>query len=140
MGEIKKTHKYDDIIHLHRPVSGRRAPMSMIDRGAQFSPFAALTGYDGVIQETARQTDACTDLAEGGEALLDEQLREIERRIGETPKVTFTCFQPDEWKAGGKYVRITGNVKKIDSYKRAVILTDRQELPICMIFGIEILE
>lgn len=140
MGEWKITHKYDDIIHLKRPVSGRRAPMSMVDRGAQFSPFAALTGYDGVIQETARLTDTCTTLADGGEALLDEQLREIGHRIETCPKVTFTCFQQDAWKPGGSYISVTGNVKKIDLYRQTVVLTDRQEIPIECIFGIEILE
>ena len=51
------THKYDDIIHLPHHVSETRAHMPMLDRAAQFSPFAALTGYDAAVVETARLTD-----------------------------------------------------------------------------------
>ena len=63
---MKITHKYDDIIHLPRSVSGKRSPMSLYDRAAQFSPFAALTGYDAVIEESGRLTDRCIELDEGG--------------------------------------------------------------------------
>lgn len=140
MSGLKPTHKYDDIIHLSRPVSGRRAPMSMIDRGAQFSPFAALTGYEGVIRETARLTDADTVLADGGEAILDAQLRELERRLAEAPAAEFTYFRPDERKAGGSYIKTRGIVKRIDAYSRRILLTDGQAIPLSRLYAIEILE
>ena len=129
MAQLKPTHKYDDIIHLSRPVSARHAPMSMVDRGAQFSPFAALTGYDDVITEAGRLTDQRTFLAEGAEAVLDEKLRQIEARLPERPRVFITCFRPDERKAGGSYEEMTGNVKKIDLCHRVILLTDGREIP-----------
>ena len=65
MEKFPDTHKYDDIIHMEPPVSVKRGRMSMIDRGAQFSPFAALVGYDAAIRETARLTEERTELTEG---------------------------------------------------------------------------
>lgn len=140
MHKVQKTNPYDSMLNLPRPISGRRARMSMIDRGAQFSPFAALTGYDGVIQETARLTEDAATLAEGGEAMLDEALREIDRRIEERPEVLLVCFQEDSRKSGGSYREITGSVKKIDLYARKLVLTDGQEVPIQNLYHIEIQE
>ena len=67
--------KYDDIIHLPHPVSTKHARMSRIDRAAQFSPFAALTGYDAVITETGRLTDSSVELDESRKEVLNERLR-----------------------------------------------------------------
>lgn len=122
--KLKETHKYDDIIHLPHPVSDRRVRMSNYDRAAQFSPFAALTGFDAAIEETARLTDSRIELDEGGKALLNEKLLEILERIETQPLVAVTYFRYDERKAGGAYLRATGHVKKIDAYSRAIVLTD----------------
>lgn len=121
---MKQSHKYDDIIGLPHPVSARHAPMAMIDRGAQFSPFAALVGYDAAIEETARQTDSRIELTEGEKSALDEKLRLLAETPGAGPEVTITFFRPDARKAGGAYISVTGRVKKVDAYAGAVFMTD----------------
>lgn len=115
---------YADIMHLSRPVSTQHLPMSMHDRAAQFSPFAALTGYDAAIQETARLTDRQTELTESSKEALDEKIRAIKENLGLLPEVCVTYFEPDLQKAGGSYQRITGRVKKIDDYEKAIIFED----------------
>lgn len=122
------TKKYDDIIHLSRPISQKHARMSMIDRGAQFSPFAALVGYDAVIRETARLTDANTELEESSKELLDRKLR----LLADNPEqsASFLVFCPDERKEGGSFQTVSGCVKKIDLYRGAVLLTDGREIRI----------
>ena len=129
--------KYEDIIHRSRPISTRHLPMSGYDRAAQFSPFAALTGYDGVIEETARLTEREVTLDVGAEAELDEKLREIRERIHLHPEVTVTYFRPDSRKAGGAYVTVTGKVKRIDEYTQSLCFTDGTAIPIGQIFKIE---
>lgn len=129
--------KYDDIIHLSRPVSIRHTPMSRYDRAAQFSPFAALTGYDGVIEETARLTDRQVELDESGKAELDEKLREIRENIARMPKVTVTYFREDGRKDGGTYITVTGKVKKIDLYTGTLVFLDGTGIDIGQIYGIE---
>ena len=136
---MKETHRYDDIIHLSRPVSKKRSPMSNFDRAAQFSPFAALTGYDAVIAETGRLTDTRIELDEGGKALLDEKLQTIREHLAQQPKVKLTVFCPDSRKSGGAYETITGNVKKIDPVARILVLTGGEVIPVDRIYGIECL-
>ncbi len=134
---MRPTHKYDDIINLPRHVSPKRSPMSNYDRAAQFSPFAALTGYDAVIAETGRLTDTQAELDEGGKALLDEKLQLIRDHLPEHPRVTLTVFRPDARKQGGAYEAISGHVKKIDPVTRCIVLTEGQVIPIDRIYGIE---
>ena len=136
---MKETHRYDDIIHLSRPVSRKRSPMSNFDRAAQFSPFAALTGYDAVIAESGRLTDAQIELDEGGKALLDEKLQLIQAHLAENPEVKLTVFCPDSRKTGGAYEEITGNVKKIDPVARCIVLTGGEVISIDRIYDIECL-
>lgn len=119
---------YEDIINLPYPRKHRR--MSNYDRGAQFAPFAALTGFEAAIAETARLTDRKIDLDEGGKALLDEKLRKIEEDIFEQPEVSLTYFQPDIRKAGGAYVQKRGRVKKLDPYNRTVVFCDGMSVAI----------
>ena len=123
-------HDYDDILHLSRPVSGRHARMSMVDRGAQFSPFAALVGYEQVLQESARLTQAETFLDESSKELLDRKLRFLADHLGQVGQVRFLCYRPDERKSGGSFLRLEGSVKKIDLYRRRVVLADGQEFAI----------
>ena len=115
-------HKYDDIIHMPHHVSARRQRMSMADRAAQFSPFAALTGYDAAVKETARLTDERIDLDEYEKNALDEKLR-IALKYPEA-EISILYFKPDERKAGGAYISAAGRIRKIDNYERAVILQD----------------
>ena len=121
--------EYDDIIHLPRPVS-RHARMSMVDRGAQFSPFAALVGYEKVLEERARLTEEETFLDEHGKELLDRKLRYLLDHLDELETVRFLCYKPDERKSGGSYLWLEGKVKKIDLYRRRVMLTDGREFAI----------
>lgn len=128
--------KYDDIIGLSRPVSARHIPMSRYDRAAQFSPFAALTGYDGVIEETARLTDRQVELDEGGKAELDEKLREIQEHIADMPQITVTYFREDGRKDGGAYITVSGRVKKIDQYSQTLVFMDGSGIDIGQIYQI----
>lgn len=121
---------YADIVHLSRPKSQRHAAMSMIDRGAQFSPFAALVGYEAVIEETARLTDAETELDECARELLDRKLRILADRLQAAGEIEFLCFVPDSRKQGGSFDLYTGRVKKIDRYKSCVLLEDGSWFPI----------
>ena len=133
-------HEYDDILHLPRPVSTRHARMSMTDRGAQFSPFAALVGYEKVLEESARLTEAETFLDESSKELLNRKLRFLADHPGQTGQVRFLCYRPDERKAGGSFLWLEGIVKKIDLYRRTVVLEDGQKFAIEDIRAIEGLE
>ena len=129
--------KYDDILYLPHHVSQKRAPMSLIDRAAQFSPFAALTGYDAAIRETGRLTDGYIWLEESSKETLNQQLQLLRQAQETHPAVTVTCFQPDGRKNGGAYIRITGTVKKIDGYGQCVMMTDGPEIPFEYIYTID---
>ena len=133
-------HDYDDILRLSRPVSLRHARMSMVDRGAQFSPFAALVGYEKVLEESARLTEAETFLDESSKELLNRKLRFLADHPGQTGQVRFLCYRPDERKAGGSYVWQDGIVKKIDRYRRRVVLEDGKEFAIEDIRAIDCVE
>lgn len=134
---MNATHRYDKIICRPRHVSGRHSPMSNYDRAAQFSPFAALTGYDAVIAETGRLTDTQAELDEGGKALLDEKLQLLREYLPSQPEAEFLVFRPDARKRGGAYETIRGRVKKIDPVSRLLVLTGGEIIPIDSIYGIE---
>ena len=121
---------YDDILHLPHHVSEKHPPMSRLDRAAQFSPFAALTGYEAAVEETARLTDRRIELDEGEKEAIDQRLTLVQERLPVPTEVTITYFIPDKKKAGGAYVNISGTVKKIDDYERMVILRDGTSIPI----------
>lgn len=126
---------YDDIINLPHPNSAKHPRMSMIDRAAQFSPFAALTGHGAAIEETARLTDRRIELTEEEKTVLDEKLRLL---LGTGGEGRITCFFPDERKDGGAYVTKLGTIKKIDPLEGRVILTDHTSIHIENILEIEI--
>ncbi|NLU24171.1 MAG: YolD-like family protein [Clostridiales bacterium] len=131
------TGPYDDIIHLPHHVSATRPHMTAGDRAAQFSPFAALTGYDAAIKETARLTDKKLELDESMKDTLSKRLQIILSQIKERPEVSITYFQPDMKKSGGAYVTAIGTVKKIDEYERIVVMTDGTAIPIDEIIRID---
>lgn len=131
------TKKYDDIIHLPHHVSKTRPQMEIINRAAQFSPFAALTSHNAAIEETARLTEARVELDKYVKKALNHKLQIIADQLKEHPEITITYFQPDEKKDGGAYVTATGTVKKINLYERVLILTDDREIPIDEIISIE---
>ena len=128
---------YEDIINLMHHTSTSRPRMSAHDRAAQFSPFAALTGYDTAIAETARLTDTRVELDEYSKADLNEKLCIIQDQMDLQPEVSITYFQPDKIKSGGAYITANGCVKKIDEYEHAVVMQDATRIPIDDIFEID---
>lgn len=128
---------YDDIINLPHHVSSTHPHMAAIDRVAQFSPFAALTGYDASIKETARLTDERVKLDEYMKDVLSNRLQIIADRIKEYPEIVITYFQPDAKKNGGAYITAISTVKKIDEYERVVVMTDGTAIPIDEIISID---
>ncbi len=121
--------KYDDIINLPHHTSPTRQRMSISDRAAQFAPFAALTGYDSVIEETARQTDKKDGGNEESAALLDKKLRILKERESEHPYVEVTYFVPDLRKDGGRYETVYGYLKLLDELEGNITLTDKRQIP-----------
>lgn len=128
--------KYDHIINLPHHVSSKRPQMSMMDRAAQFSPFAALTGYDAAIQETGRLTDEKIELGEEEKAVLDRKQHYLCDMISIQPEITVTYFKPDVRKSGGTYVTAIGNLKRIDEIERVLILTDGCKIPLDVPFPV----
>ena len=130
-------HKYDDIINLPHPTSRNHPRMPIADRAAQFAPFAALTGHEAAIKETARLTDEKIILSDEVIDGLNEKLGIIAKNIGSGQTVAVTYFVPDDKKAGWVYVTHTGIVKKLDLYKHSLVMTDGEIIPIGQISGIE---
>lgn len=128
---------YDDIIHLPHPVSAKHPQMSVADRAAQFSPFAALTGYDAAIKETARLTGERVELDEEEKLRLDNKLRIVQEILTEQPELLVTYFQADNHKSGGSYLTVRGCVKKINVYKQFIVLADGLQIPIEDIYDLE---
>lgn len=129
--------QYNDIIALPHHISKKYPRMSTLDRAAQFSPFAALTGYEDAIEETGRLTDSKLELGEYDTALLDQKYRQLSEAASSRPQVTITTFVPDERKAGGAYISVSGRLKKIDFYSQTIILTDGTTLSMADITAIE---
>lgn len=127
---------YADIIDMPHHISGKHMQMSMQNRAAQFAPFAALTGHNEAIKETARVTEEFIELDENNKYIIDVKLQLLQECIHNYPEITIVYFKPDRMKSGGEYVTCTSNVKKIDSYKRKVVMLDGTNIPIAMIIDI----
>jgi hypothetical protein len=139
MKEMDAAIKYADIIDLPRHISPGRPQMPIADRAAQFSPFAALTGHDAAVKETARLTQDWIELTEGSKEYVNRQLQEVKACIKMHPNIAVTYFCPDDRKSGGEYISMTGKVKKINEYERYILLEDETLIPIDMIFDINVL-
>ena len=131
------SHRYDDIIDLPHHVSEKHPQMPMLERAAQFSPFAALTGFDAAIVETARLTDQKRELTEEQKQVISNSLLELQKRIKNDPVVTVTFFQPDDRKSGGAYRTVTGSAKRVDEYIGMLLLTDGTAIPFDSILSME---
>ena len=131
------SNKYDDMIYLPNPTPTCKPRMSLHDRAAQFSPFAALTGYEDTVGETARLTDTRLELSEDMKTILNEKMQMILDNAENEPIVTITYFVPDKKKSGCAYVEVTGIVKEIDEYERCIVMTDKKKIPIEHIRAIE---
>ena len=130
--------KYDDIIDLPHPTSQNHPRMSLYDRAAQFSPFAALTGHSAAIAETGRLTDRRVELDEYEMARVDAELQRLQELLPGGPTASITYFVPDERKNGGSHQTGTGEVKRIDAVTGVIQMTDRREIPIEDVFSIKI--
>ena len=116
---------YSDIIDHPHYVSKTRPQMSELERAAQFSPFAALTGYDAAIQETGRLTDERMEIGEEEKAMLDRKQQYLLEIIS------------DKRKSGGAYVSVTGKLKRLDDVERMLVLTDGKKIPLDDITDLE---
>ena len=126
---------YEDIVNLPHHVSARHPQMSLENRAAQFAPFAALTGHDAALAETARITSSRVDLSA-------DQYQTLSRRLAyalsfaDHPEIRITYFRPDGRKEGGAYVTVTGAVKKVEPSYDQLTLTDNTEIPLSAITDI----
>lgn len=130
------TEDYSDIINLPHHVSRNHPQMPMEARAAQFAPFAALTGYDAVIHETARLTDKQVELEEYDNERLNRKFAELMDNFDNHPEITVSYFKPDERKAGGSYTTASGTIKKFDSYEHMLQMDDGTKIPIANIMDI----
>ena len=131
-------HRYDDIINLPHHQSAERVHMSLHDRAAQFAPFAALTGHEEAIEETARLTDEKITLDETAIEKINEKLYELSQKLAEKQTVSITYFKPDELKQGGAYLTDIGSIKKIDDIEKVVIMDSGMKIKMERILSIEI--
>ena len=131
------TEDYSDIINLPHHVSHNNPQMPMMARAAQFAPFAALTGYDAVIHETARLTDKQVELEEYDNERLNRKFAELMTIFDNHPEITISYFLPDEHKAGGRYTTASGSVKKIDTYEHLLWMDDGTKISIADIMDID---
>ena len=128
--------KYDDIINMSHHISKKHPRMSLENRSAQFAPFAALTGYEDEVEETARITDKRIEITDEIKSKINMKLQIIQETIKTKPKVTIKYFIPDNKKEGGSYKTVTSNVLKIDQYKKLVVLKDNTKIFISDIINI----
>ena len=129
---------YDDIIDLPHHVSTVHPQMSPQARAAQFSAFAALTGFEDVIDETARGTAPKRELDESEKAELDRKLRAAAARLAEKPVVRIEYFIPDTRKDGGEYVVKSAAIVRISPVRKTLTLDDGTAIPFGDIVGIEL--
>ena len=129
--------QYDDIINLPHHVSATRPQMPLLDRAAQFAPFAALTGYDAAIKETGRLTDEKIEMDEEALNILNMKFQILVDNLHDEPEVSFTYFKPDERKAGGAYLEMIGTVKKVDDFERVITMQDGTKMLMDNILNID---
>ena len=129
--------KYNDIIHLPHYRSAKRGHMTAEDRAAQFSPFAALTGFDAAIEESGRLTDSRPELMDYGNTQLNQALTRLQALLPKQPPVTLIIFVPDLRKLGGETRTIQGSLQKINPYDQSLTLSDGRTVPFSDILHIE---
>ena len=133
---MKYDHQYEDIINMEHHKSKKHPPMSLYTRSSQFAPFAALTGYEDAVRETAREVGDRIEIDDELKNILDGKIQILIEEIKKKPEVIFTYFIQDSIKEGGAYISVTGIVKKIDTYNQNIILEDKTEIPINEIIDI----
>lgn len=121
--------KYETIIDKAYPVPSGRAKMPILQRAAQFAPFAALTGYEDVLAETARRTETKICLDEEEKANINRRLSDLKEHLEADPPVAVKAFFPDDRKTGGSYRTIHSRVVKIDEYRQEMRLENGENIP-----------
>ncbi len=132
--------EYQDILNSYHYELRYHPKMSKQNRAAQFAPFAALTGYEEAVKETARTTTKKKQLTEDELEQLNYQLQEIEKELEKKPVIKITYFEKDKRKIGGKYLEYIGKIKKIDSIKKEIIFFENKKIIIKNIIKIEIIK
>lgn len=122
--------EYSDIFGRPHHVSSKRLQMSRANRAAQFSPFAALTGYDALVDEFARVTDIKVEKADDDLARIDMKLQLLQSHLSDNPEVTILYFEPDSQKYGGAYIERSGKVKKIDTINQILLMQSGITIPL----------
>ena len=127
--DTRQLNIYEDIMDLPHHRSETRPPMPVADRAAQFSAFAALTGHSEAVREMGRYTDEKIELDERSREILDDKLRMLLQHAADRPVVTVTYFVPDASKQGGEYTEITGAVKRVDIYRKEIMMENEKVIP-----------
>lgn len=133
----KDIHNYDDIINMPRHISSKHPQMKIIDRAAQFAPFAALTGHKESINEASRITDSKKELDENQKEILNNKLNHILLNLDKLLEIKITYFQADLKKSGGKYVTVLASIKKIDEYNKVLVLNNGKKIKIDDLYWLE---
>lgn len=133
----KDIHNYDDIINMPRHISSKHPQMKIIDRAAQFAPFAALTGHKESINEASRITDSKKELDENQKEILNNKLNYILLNLDKLLEIKITYFQADLKKSGGKYVTVLASIKKIDEYSKVLVLNNGKKIKIDDLYWLE---
>ena len=123
-------HKYDDMIGLGHPVSRTHPPMARSKRAAQFASFDALTGFGAAIHEAGRDTEEKKELSEDEIDMINAKLAVIQYHIKEQPNITVTYFILDDKKTGGRYVTVSGNVRRLNVIEHAILMADGTRIPV----------
>lgn len=121
---------YEDIINLERPISQKRPKMSIYDRAAQFSPFAALTGFKESVNETGRLTESEIFLDENQYEMLNQKILVLQKNGFEDISIKIVYFLPDKFKSGGSYEETEGVIKKIDQFDKTIVMLSGEVIPI----------
>jgi len=134
---VPSSHEYDDIIDLPHFEPDHHPRMSMTSRAAQFSPFAALTGYEDVIDETARLTDRRIPLEDEQKLEIDSKLDFLKEHLRERPEVTLQIFLPDDKKDGGRYIDVTGYLRRIEEVEMLLVFTDGRRYSVRDVYSVD---
>ena len=134
----KDIHNYDDIINMPRHISSKHPQMKIIDRAAQFAPFAALTGHKESIDEASRITDSKKELDENQKEILNNKLNYILLNLDKLFEIKITYFQADLKKSGGKYITVLANIKKIDEYNKVLVLNNGMKIKLDDLYWLEL--
>ena len=133
--------KYKAIINLPHHVSKTHSQMSRLERAAQFSPFAALTGFGDAVGEEARRTERRPELTEAEKEEIDRLLRQAAfGPAQDRPEIEITYFVSDERKEGGSLRTLRGRILRVDGWRRELVFASGERVGIEAILQIAMLD